>query len=51
MNLNQNFLGVDFNRPIQARFPLTNMMILIIWLLFSYIATKVAKYLDEKLDG
>lgn len=43
----QNFLGIDFNTPLQGKSPFTNVIILIMWLFFSYIVTKIAKYLDK----
>lgn len=49
LNTNRtNFLGIDFERPLQSKSPFTNIILLILWLAFSYIATKLARYFDEK---
>ena len=45
-NSNVNFLGLDFSTPLSSKSPLTNIILLLLWIAFSYIATVIVKYLD-----
>jgi hypothetical protein len=43
---NSNFLGMDFVTPLQSRSPLTNLILLLLWIIFSYIASGIVKFID-----